>query len=449
MKPLILRINCVALTSLLAWPGWAPGEVSSGDNSKGDGLTITDAGKSAEFAPSDDDCYQEVASIDYGDSSENLENNRIRYVFQHMDEYPYYRRVDNAFLGIETERYFPGSIVPNRNYWRIMDGRKGIGAKGHYSLIQDIRGEANVLGVAVVVNVGDEYAFFFYDRNSHTDLTYYAHAAKGGHLGVMTTMGDKAEFIDVGRATSWRLGSQTTLRLWSSRFQDREGDWTDGIYNNKFFRTLFILRDKVEVAGVERRVTKICRLKWSPVALTNSEKLIPAIEEELARRADRVHALRIVNNKVPSEREEWRSAFLSLSPETFIHVLTVPKGHSGDFSKSTEVGEIAVTFTRDPYSDQIRYEPEKVWRSDGAQHNTGFYRFFVQGRLSVDGRDLGWIMDANIGTYWRCCSEDTRRLRDQEFAMHWKNVERDDFRMICGDDACNVYIRKGVLRLRN
>ena len=449
MKPLILRLNRVALISLLVWPGWAPGEESSPENPKGDGLTITDSGKPAEFALSDEDCYQEVASIDYADWSERLENNRIRYVFQHTEEYPYYRRVDNAFLGIETKRYFPGSIVPNRSYWRIVDGRKGVGAEGHYSLIQDIRGEANVLGVAVNVNVGDEFAFFFYDRNSYTDHTHYAHAAKGGQLGVMTTMGDKAEFIDVGRAKSWRLGSNTTLRLWSSRFLDREGDWSDGIYNNKFFRTLFILRDKVEVAGVERQLTKICRLKWSPVAVTNSEKLIPAIEEELMRRADRVHALRIVNNEVPSEREDWRSAFLSLSPETFIHVLTVPKGHSGDFRKSTEVGEIAVTFTRDPYSDQIRYEQEKKWSSDGSQYHTGLYRFFVQGRLSVDGRDLGWIMEAYMGIYRRCCSEDNRRLRDQDFTMYWKNVERDDFRMICGDDACNVYIRKEVLRLRD
>ena len=449
MKPLILRLNLVALFSLLIWPVWASGKVLSPETPKGDGLTIPDAGKPAEVALGDKDCFQEVASIDYGDSSDNLENNRIRYVFQHTEEYPYYRRVENAFLGIETERYFPESIVPNKNYWRIVDGRKGVGAKGHYSLIQDIRGEANVLGVGVDVNVGDEFAFFFYDRNSYTDLIHYAQAAKEGHLSVMTTMGDKAEFIDVGRATSWRLGSRTTLRLWSSRFVDREGDWNDGIYNNKVFRTLFILRDKVEVAGVERQLTKICRLKWSPAALTNSEKLVPAVEEELARRADRVHALRIVNNIVPAEREEWRSAFLRLNPETFIHMLTVPKGHSGDFSKSTEVGEIAITFTRDPYSDQIYYEPEKEWSFDGSQYHTGLYSFFVQGRLSVDGRDLGWIMDAYMGTYRRCCSEDTRRLRDQEFAMHWKNVERDDFRMICGDDACNVYIRKEVLRLRD
>ena len=448
MKQLILRLTSVVLFSLLIWPGWAQGDVSSPNTSQAEGLSTADGTEPTEVTPGDGDCYEEVASIDYGDWSDKLENNQIRHVFQHVEEYPYYRRVSGAFVGIGTQRYYPNSIVPNRSYWRIMDGRKGVGAKGHYSLIQDFRGQANVLGVAVDINVADEFAIFFYDRDSHTDRTHYAHAAKEGLLGVMTTMGDKAEFIDVGKSPNWRLGSNTKLRVWSSRFLDREGEWDERLYHNKAFRTLFIRREKVEVAGVERRLTKICRLEWAPVAVTNSDKLVPAVEDELARRADRIHALRMVNNEVPADREEWRSAFLSLNPETFIHVLTLPKDHSGDFSKSTEIGEIAVTFTRDPNSDQIYYKPEKVYRSDGAQHNTGYYRFFVQGRLSVDGQDLGWIMDANMGTYYRCCSENTPRLRNQEFTMLWKDIERDEFRMRCGDDACNVYIKKAVLKLR-
>lgn len=133
------------------------------------------------------------------------------------------------------------------------------------------------------------------------------------------------------------------------------------------------------VAGVERKVSKICRLAWSPVVVTNSDRLVPAIEGELTHRADRIHALRIVNNEIPSSREEWRSAFGSLSPETFIKVLSAPKDYSGDIGISTEAGEIAITFTRDSYSDQIYYRPEKVWRSDGAQHDTGLYHFYVQG----------------------------------------------------------------------
>ena len=83
----------------------------------------------------------------------------------------------------------------------------------------------------------------------------------------------------------------------------------------------------------------------------------------------------------------------------------------------TEAGEIAITFTRDPYSDQIYYHPEKVWRLDGAYNNSGLYHFYVQGRLSVDGRDLGWIIEAAIGTYRRCCDENTYNLKHQKFKI--------------------------------
>ena len=398
--------------------------------------------------PGDEDCYVEIASIDFGDGSEKLENNRFRHVFQYIDTYPYYRRFSDVYVGIETVRYFPNSTRPNRSYWSIVDGRKGVGAEGHFSLIQDFRGEANVLGVAVDINVADEFAFFLYDRNSDTNAGHYAHGAREGLLGVMTTIENKAEFINVEKASSWRIGSNTRLRAWSSRFVDSDGDWNEGIYSNKLFRTLYFINRQVTVAGVEREVNKICRLAWSPVVVTNSDKLVPAIEAELARRADRIHALRIVNNEVPASRAEWRSAFNSLRSETFIHVLTVPRSHSGDFGVSTEVGEIAITFTRDPYSDQIRYRPEKVWRLDGAQHNSGLYHFDIQGRLSVDGRDLGWIIDARIGTYLRCCDENTYNLKHQKFGMQWRNVDRDDYRMRCGSEECEVFIRKGILRLR-
>ncbi|MDE2846263.1 MAG: hypothetical protein OXO51_06125 [Gemmatimonadota bacterium] len=418
-----------------------------------DGTKSGDGAKSGDAAPgdaalSDEDCYAEIASIDYGDGSEKLENNRFRHVFQYIDTYPYYRRVSDVYVGIETVRYFPNSTRPNRSYWSIVDGRKGVGAEGHFSLIHDFRGEANVLGVAVSINVADEFAFFLYDRDSDTNASHHAHGARAGLLDVMTTIDDKAEFINVEKASSWRIGSSTKLRAWSARFVDSDGEWNEGIYSNKLFRTLYFINSKVTVAGVEREVNKICRLAWSPVVVTNSDKLVPAIEAELARRADRIHALRIVNNEVPASRAEWRSAFNSLRPETFIHVLTVPRHHSGDIGVSTEVGEIAITFTRDPYSDQIYYRPEKVWRLDGAQHDSGLYHFYIQGRLSADGRDLGWIIDAMIGTYWRCCDENTYNLKHQKFKMQWGNVDRDEFRMRCGSEECEVFIRKGILRLR-
>ncbi|MDD9949105.1 MAG: hypothetical protein OXU48_06195 [candidate division Zixibacteria bacterium] len=436
MKRRIWRLIGYVLCSLFIGTYPATHYASPGDAAPGDAAQV------------DEDCYVEIASIDFGDGSGKLENNRFRHVFQYIDTYPYYRRVSDVYVGIETVRYFPNSTRPNRSYWSIVDGRKGVGAEGHFSLIQDFRGEANVLGVAVSINVADEFAFFLYDRNSDTNASHYAHGARAGLLDVMTTIEDKAEFINVEKASSWRIGSNTKLRAWSSRFVDSDGEWNEGIYSNKLFRTLYFIESQVTVAGVEREVNKICRLAWSPVAITNSDNLVPAIEAELARRADRIHALRIVNNEVPASRAEWRSAFNSLRSETFIHVLTVPRSHSGDFGVSTEVGEIAITFTRDPYSDQIRYRPEKVWRLDGAQHNSGLYHFDIQGRLSVDGRDLGWIIDARIGTYLRCCDENTYNLKHQKFGMQWRNVDRDDYRMRCGSEECEVFIRKGILRLR-
>lgn len=433
----------------------SPNESTSNDGSiPVDGSFSTDGAKSGDgtqredAVPGDEDCFAEIASIDFGDWSEKLENNRFRHVFQYIDAYPYYRRVSDVYVGIETDRYFPNSTRPNRSYWSFVNGRKGVGAEGNYSLIQDFRGEANVLGVAVGINAADEFAFFLYDRDSDTNASHYAHGAREGLLDVMTTVGNEAVFIDVEKAGNWRIGSNTKLRAWSSRFLDSAGEWNEGVYSNKLFRTLYFINSQVTVAGVERKVNKICRLAWSPVAVTNSDKLVPAIEAELARRADRIHALRIVNNEVPASRAEWRAAFNSLRPETFIHLLTVSRNHSGDIGVSTEVGEITITFTRDPYSDQIYYQPEKVWRLDGAQHNSGLYHFYIQGRLSVDGRDLGWIIDAKIGTYWRCCDENTHNLKHQKFGMQWRDVDRDDYRMRCGSEECEVYIRKQSLRLR-
>ena len=76
----------------------------------------------------------------------------------------------------------------------------------------------------VGVNVTDEFAFFLYDWDDDTDSGIYAHAAKEGLLDVMTTIGDEAEFVEVGKASNWRLGSNTSLRAWCSRFLESDGN---------------------------------------------------------------------------------------------------------------------------------------------------------------------------------------------------------------------------------
>ena len=82
--------------------------------------------------------------------------------------------------------------------------------------------------------------------------------------------------------------------------------------------------------------------------------LIPAVEEELSRRGDRLHAARMVNGEAPATREERRVAFGRLAPDTFVRVVGVPEGHAGDFRAVDDLfGDVAVTFTRDPYSNDI------------------------------------------------------------------------------------------------
>ena len=122
--------------------GWFRLAAEQGNQHAQDNLRIVDAEKrgvtkdDTEAAPpaehanttvalGDADCFEKVASVDYGNRSEALENNRFRYAFQHVENHPYYRRVEDAFVGIETSRWFPNEIVLGAVYWRFVDGRHG------------------------------------------------------------------------------------------------------------------------------------------------------------------------------------------------------------------------------------------------------------------------------------------------------------------------------------
>ena len=233
---------------------------------------------------SDGDCFRELASIDYGHSSEGLENNRFRYVFQHVDQHPYYRAVDNVFIGIRTPGTGPGAMVPNRNYWSFVQGREGVGAEDNFSLFHDIRGVADVGGVPVEIDVGGDFAFFLYPRSATDDTAYVASAASGGSFNVLATTDNGAEFIATRKSGNWRLGENTVLRLYSSRFSQCD-IWCDDQYDGKYLRTVFMLENTVTVGGRMHRRDRICRLAYYPLVVTNSSALLDAVHEELAVRA--------------------------------------------------------------------------------------------------------------------------------------------------------------------
>ena len=108
--------------------GWFRLAAEQGNQHAQDNLRIVDAEKrgvtkdDTEAAPqaehanttvalADADCLKEVAFVDDGNRSKALENNRFLYALQHLEDHPYYRRVEDAFVGIETSRWFPNEIV--------------------------------------------------------------------------------------------------------------------------------------------------------------------------------------------------------------------------------------------------------------------------------------------------------------------------------------------------
>ena len=428
------------------------------------------AAPDVEFANStvvsldDEDCYKEIASIDYGGWTEDLEENRFRYVFQHISDYPYYRRVEGVFVGVETRRESPQEIRSGFKYWRMVDGRRGVGAEGHYSLVPDLLGSTVVNGHPVDVTADNEFAFFLYDREDDVRNFYYASAAPKGLLDVLTTTEGAPGFIETGELRPWsprfyrnastiRSGYQYEERTIFSnrprrvsvvRYGDRE--WDDNILEEKTFRSLFFIDSVSTVAGVEHEVTKVCRLEYSPLVVTNSVALVPAIERELARRGERMHAARIAKGEVPAAVEESRSAFNRLAPDTFVRVIAVPSDHVGDFEATSDLfGDVRITFTQDPYSDQIYYTAEKKFVYY-VLRETGLYNFFVRGRLSVGGRDLGVPVIGYLGRFRRCCSEDTKSLKNQSFEMRW--TPQDGLRVKCGSGKCEIFAQKKELRLR-
>ncbi len=396
-------------------------------------------GNAAAAALTDEDCFQELASVDYGHSSESFDSNRFRYVFQHVDEYPYYRIIEDVFVGIKTEKRELDSIVPNRYYWRFVQGRSGVGAKDNYSLFHDIRGETDVQGIPVQINVGGDFAFFLYPRSATDGRTYLAQGAKRGDFSVLATVGDGMEFIATRRSGQWRLGDDTVLRLYSSRFSHCDV-WCDGEYGGKYLRTIFQLDHAVTVGGKTYQNSKLCRLQYYPLVVTNSTALLAAVEAELTARADRIHAARIVNGLVPASADEWKAAFERVDPSVLVKVAAMPRDHRGDYSVATKFGTVSVKFTRDLSEDNDDLRSSSFYRG-----SYRFWRHSIDGRLVVDGRDLGVVTEVDLGEINHGQAL-RKRVLDQKFRSFGAKVRNDNGGLQCTNDGCDIVVRRNLLR---
>ena len=388
----------------------------------------------------DGDCFRELASIDIGHSSEGLENNRFRHVFQHVDEYPYYRVVEGVFIGIRTAGTGPGAMVPNRNYWSFVQGREGVGAEDNISLFHDIRGVADVGGVPVEIDVGGDFAFFLYPRSATDETAYHASAARGGSFSVLATTDDGAEFIGTRKSGDWRLGEHTVLRLYSSRFSQCDV-WCDGEYDGKYLRTVFMVENTVNVGGRTHRRDRICRMPYYPLVVTNSSALLPAVHEELAVRADRIHAARIVNGLEPASSDEWAAAFERVDPSVMVKIASMPRDHRGDFSTDTRFGTVTIRFTRDFSEDNDDLRSGAFYRG-----NYRYWTHSIVGRLLVDDQDLGPITVVDLGEINQGHNLRTVVL-DQKFRTVGSTFRNDNGGLQCGDNTCDIVVQRKLLRL--
>ena len=386
------------------------------------------------------DCFRELASIDYGHSSGGLENNRFRYVFQHVDQYPYYRVAEGVFIGIRTPGTGPGSIVPNRLYWSFVQGREGVGAEENYSLFHDIRGRADVSGVPVDIDVRGDFAFFLYPGSATDETTYLAQAAKEGSFSVLATTENGAEFIGTRKSGQWRLGKNTALRLYSSRFSHCDV-WCDGEYEGKYLRTVFMVENTVTVGGRTHRRDRLCRLEYYPLVVTNSTALLPAVHEELAARADRIRAARIVNRLEPASSDEWTAAFERVDPSVLVEVATMPRDHRGDFSTDTPFGTVSIRFTRDLSEDNDDLRTSAFFR--------GSYRYWshsIVGRLMVADRDLGPVTDVDLGEInWG--DQLRSRVLEQQFRTFGSAYPNENGALRCGNESCDIVVQRQLLSL--
>lgn len=392
-------------------------------------LTLGLAATVSAQIPGDANCDAEIATIDNGEDS-TLEGNRFRHVFLRTREYPFYRKFENVFLGVHTVLRVADARRPGERLWTSRRGRENVGAEGHYSLIHDFRGKTTFRGISVDVTADKEFAFFLYDRNDDSNAGWYAHMASKGVFPVLTTTDGAPEFVEVG-----------SLGLANSRFGSRRNVVRRGkssSLDKELIRALFFVDISTTVAGQQHTATKFCLLDGATLALTNTDALVPAIEQELIRRARKIDAGRTAAS-TSATPDEKRAAFRRLeSADTWVHVTTVPENIEGDFKAgSTVFGNVEITFTRDPLSDDIHYRATP----------SNWFDFFVNGRLSVGGKYIGQPVEALLGRYWRCCSTKTTALMEQQFrSVRWTN--KNNIKVECDSGECEILVKKSHLRLQ-
>jgi len=165
------------------------------------------------------------------------------------------------------------------------------------------------------------------------------------------------------------------------------------------------------------------------------------VHGELAARADRIHAARIVNGFEPASSDEWTAAFERVDPSVLVKVASMARDHRGDFSADSRFGTVTIRFTRDFSEDNEDLRSGAFYRG-----NYRYWTHSIVGRLVVDERDLGPVTVVDLGEINQGHNLRTVVL-DQKFRTVGSSYRNDNGGLQCGDNACEIVVQRKLLRL--
>ena len=420
-------------------------------------LLLATTGSLAQSAENANVCHDELGSIDVSDGGwSDIDRNRYRFkhVFQYKEEPPYFEYIGGAMVGIKSSRWYPDSIIPNFNYWSNLAGRTGSPGDNHYSIVDEIYGRGNAHGISFSFSSAGEFAFLLFNHKSH-DIkesldkgALIRHGFSEGTWGVLTLVNGKSEFINVDRRSINNScgSSRGHLYFRSPRLAFSGGNSAQSHcaayanfasnYGNQFLRSIDVLMDTVEIAGVEHAQRKICRHKGIPLAVTNSDELRHVLQDKLALWGESVHAS-VVSYKTAeeeAEREKQRTRWVKIAEFS--------RKRRGNFHQSGK--------------NEVRLEYRNLRESEVVSS------VWADGHLIINGVDLGKLKATKVGNIrsrfglglFRLDKERAevrRKFKSGDFpTAFWSNTSsvsiRDDNRYLeCKRKTCSIFVRANRL----
>lgn len=202
-------------------------------------------------------------------------------------------------------------------------------------------------------------------------------------------------------------------------------------YGNKYLRSIDVLMDTVEIAGVEHTQRKICRHKRIPLAVTNSDNLRHVLQEQLALWGDRVHAsvTNMKKAKEDTEKEKQRTRW--------VKVAEFSRRSKGNFRQSGK-NDVRLDYRHLRESDVV----SSVW---------------ADGHLIINGVDVGKLTATRVGQITGLFGRDEKRaevrrkFQSGDFpTAYWSGTStvyiRDDNRYLdCKRKTCLIFVRANTL----